>query len=217
MKSFKQEKPFSHKPIHPELHVFAAVCLLALLLVACTRVASLPKEVARDVKDSVIGQDQLFNHPLDSVLKASVLELGNDGFAIIRIESYNRKGYIHANQGNTNVKLFLETNAPDQTKIASKIQRGKDHREYTLDGLFGKVARTLDSRRPIIWSTITRGMVKAYASPDSLESVIAYLGAGAEIELIGEEGAWGRIKLKNGGVGYVPMQNLGPSGTSGDR
>ncbi len=185
------------------------LCLLAWLMAGCGKVTSFPGEVARDVKDSVIGQEQLFNHPLDRVQKAMVRELKSDGFTIIRIESYNRKGYIHATSGKTLIKLFLTPNAHDQTKIAVKMKRDKGTREYTLDGLFDAVARTLDSGQPIIWSAVTGGMVRVYASTDSTESVIACLGAGAEIDLYGEEGAWGKIKLVNGGVGYAPLKNLG--------
>ncbi len=185
------------------------VCLFGSFLTGCGNVASFPAEVSRDVKDSVIGQEQLFNHPLDSVQKAIVRELKNDGFTIIRIESYNRKGYVHATSGETLIKLFLAPNAHDQTKVEVKMKRDKGTREYTLDGLFGNVARTLESGQPIIWSMITRGMVQVYTSTDSLESVIAYLGVGAEIDLYSQDGAWGKIRLVNGGVGYAPMKNLG--------
>ena len=52
-------------------------------------------------------------------------------------------------------------------------------------------------------------MAAVHVSPDEKSPVIAYMGSGTTANVIKEEGNWGKIKLMDGGAGYISLKYLG--------
>ncbi|MBE9569701.1 MAG: hypothetical protein IMF11_03685, partial [Proteobacteria bacterium] len=189
----------------------AILIVLFVFLSGCNNIFSaIPIPLSYDgVKDYVIGQEESFSYPIDQVLESTIHNLHQMGFAIVRIERFEQKSLIHATWENTSVNLSMETIAPKLTKFTCKVGRGNGSREYSSEKeLFCKVRETLKQSQTFDWGELARGMITVHFSPDENSRVIAYLKPGAETELIGEEGEWGKIALMDECAGYIALRHL---------
>jgi len=178
------------------------------LVYGCVGFSAVPVTL-KEVKDYVVGQEQSFSHSLDRVLAATVYNLRQTDFVILRIEHFNQKGLIHANWQDTSVKLSMETITPKLTKVSSMVRRGDSLREYSLEEeIFNNIRTILQREKLPNLGKLTREMVKVHLSPDKNSPVIAYMGLGARADLIKEEGDWGKIVLMDSGIGYIALKHL---------
>jgi len=189
----------------------AVIGVLAIFLAfgyGCGIYSAIPVTL-KGVKDYAFGRQQSFSYPLDQVIAASAHNLRLSGFVIGRIEHFNGKGLVNAKWEGISVKLSLESITPKLIKVASKVSRDNNFREFSSEEeLFGNIRNTLQKGLSPDWAELTQGMVKVYLSPDKGSSIIAFLGPGTSAGLISEEGNWGRIALMDKGAGYVALKHL---------
>ena len=57
--------------------------------------------------------------------------------------------------------------------------------------------------------TLFKGMVAVHLSMDSNSPVIAYLGRGAQAEIVNRSGEWAEIALMDDCTGYIAFRYLG--------
>ena len=74
--------------------------------------------------------------------------------------------------------------------------------------LFDNIRKTLDDNEQIRWSNVTSGMIRVRNKSKHDSAIIAYLGTGAKTDLISKQGNWGKIKLMENHIGFVPMEYL---------
>jgi hypothetical protein len=177
-------------------------------IVGCTKFAAVPVTV-KEVRDYVVGRQESFAYPLSMVKVAAVYNLEEIGFTIDRIEHFDDKGLIHATCSDTEVNLMMEAVTPKMTKVFSKIRRGESTREFSSEQeVYYQIRESLEMDKIYNWERLTKGLIKVRTEPDKRSPVIALVGPGARVDLIHEWGGWGKIKLMEDAVGYVPAEHL---------
>jgi hypothetical protein len=158
----------------------------------------------KEVKNYIVGQQKSFAHPLDKVMVTSANTLREMEFVILRIETFNQKGFIHAKWQDVDAELYLETVTPKLTKVKNKIRGRKKSREYSTEEVFFQSVNTaLNQNEATNLNEITDGMIRVHISPENNSPVIAYLGTGEDVEFVEEVGVWSRIGLMDEYAGFA--------------
>ena len=91
------------------------------ILNGCAALSVIPVTL-KEVKNYIVGQQKSFAYPLDKVMGTSANKLREMDFVILRVESFNEKGFIHAKWHDVDAELYLETVTPKLTKVKNKIR-----------------------------------------------------------------------------------------------
>lgn len=163
----------------------------------------------KEVKDYVAGTERSLGYGLDRTLTATVFVLKKDGFDLRRIEYFNHKGLVQAAWEGTSVEISFERMTPKMSRMTSRVKSKTLFREYTCeDALSEEIEGVLHSSKPLNWVELTHGMTRVHVSPDKKSPVMAYLKPGLTVDLVEEQGQWGKILLMDRGAGFIALNQL---------
>jgi len=186
----------------------ALLALFLIYLSGCSALWAVPFTM-KEIKDYVAGQERSFIYPLDRVMKATVFALKKNGFVLERIEYFSQKGFIQAKWEDTSVEIVLETVTPKMTRVTSRVHSNRLARQYSCEGaLFDEVKGILNKKHPLNWKEMTGGMATVHVSPEKGSPVMAYLREGLEVEVMEEQGEWGKIALMDRSAGFIALKHL---------
>jgi hypothetical protein len=192
-----------------KLFIAAVYAFAVLFATGCAFFAAVPVTVS-EIKTYLVGKEESLSYPLNRVLESTVYNLDHMGFDIERVERFNQKGLIHAVWQGTSVSLLLETITPNLTKVICTFKRSDTMREYSSEKeLLNNVRETLKLKQIPDSEALFKGMVTVHLSMDTASPVIAYLGRGAEAEIVSRSGEWAEIALMDNCTGYIAFRYLG--------
>ena len=186
----------------------ALLVLFLLYLSGCSALWAVPFTL-KEIKNYVAGQERSFSYPLNEVLMASTLVLTKNGFAVHRIEHFSRKGLVQAKWQDTSVEIILKTVTPKMTRLTSRVYNNWVAREYSCEGaLFDEVQVILNGKHHLNWKEMNKGMVTVHVLPEGGSPVIAYLRERSKVEVMEEQGEWGKIALMDRSAGFIPLKHI---------
>lgn len=185
---------------------FLVLMLCMFFFAGCSAYSVIPVTL-KEVKDYVVAEEHNFSFRLDQVLPAVITSLQHAGFKLQRVEFFNEKGLVRAGWEERSVLFSLESVTENMSNVQCRVLKQETTRDFSSEkALFADVKKKLETGHIPSWHNLVRNMVSVYMEPNRASTVIAYVAPGSMVESYGKEDGWEKIKLMDGGFGFIDSQ-----------
>lgn len=182
--------------------------LLAAGLGGCNPMSVVPITFS-EVRSYLSAEEIAISHPLEPVVIAAMLSLKDSGFNIAMAEKSAQSGKLQANWGNMQAAISIAYVTPQMTRITCKVLNVNLMRQRSSEVLLLElIDKHLQQKTIATWQEQISGMAPVWEQPDRNTAPVAYLAAGAILQVESVVDGWVSLALMDNRVGYIPTDFL---------